>query len=70
MTPRSLEFEPCYDLYNNFYQTRNKPVRNRQSVTIEESRRFIIEYDNIENDERTTVMVKNIPNKYTQEMLL
>ena len=54
----------------NCYQPKAKPVRNRQSVTVEESRRFTIEYENIDNDERTTVMVKNIPNKYTQEMLL
>jgi hypothetical protein len=65
LTPRSSELDSCYEMYNG-YQTRGKPVRNRQSVTTEESRRFTIEYENIENDERTTVMVKNIPNKYTQ----
>lgn len=37
---------------------------------MEESKRFVIYYDNIEMDERTTVMVKNIPNKYTQEILV
>jgi hypothetical protein len=30
----------------------------------------MIDFKNIELDGRTTVMVKNIPNKYTQEMLL
>ena len=68
LTPRSSEMDNCYDMYNCY--PKSKPVRNRQSVTVEESRRFAIDYDNISNDERTTVMVKNIPNKYTQEMLL
>lgn len=58
-----------YDWYG-YYPPKEKPVRNRQSVTIEESKRFLIEFESIESDERTTVMVKNIPNKYTQEMLL
>ncbi|KAM0677786.1 hypothetical protein BDAP_001636 [Binucleata daphniae] len=31
---------------------------------------FCIKIENIDNDKRTTVMLKNIPNKYTQKMLL
>lgn len=39
-------------------------------MTFEESRAFIIDYDRIDFDGRTTIMVKNIPNKYDQETLL
>ena len=35
-----------------------------------ESKKFIIEPNNIENDGRTTLMIRNIPNKYTQDYLL
>ena len=44
----------------------NRPVRNRRAVTVEESKAYVIDFKNIEADGRTTVMVKNIPNKYTQ----
>jgi hypothetical protein len=30
----------------------------------------VVDSDNVENDGRTTIMVRNIPNKYTQDMLL
>lgn len=70
LTPRSDELGNFYEMYDGFYQPKGKVVRNRHSVTNEESKRFIIDYESIIEDGRTTVMVKNIPNKYTQEMLL
>ncbi len=30
---------------------------------------FIIDVQNIDNDQRTTLMIKNIPNKYTIQFL-
>lgn len=30
----------------------------------------MIDINNINNDKRTTLMIKNIPNKYTKDMLL
>lgn len=30
---------------------------------------FIIDAQNIDNDQRTTLMIKNIPNKYTIQFL-
>ena len=46
------------------------PVRNRRAISTEESKDFYIDLKNIETDGRTTIMVRNIPNKYTQDMLL
>ncbi|KAL0485872.1 RNA recognition motif MEI2 protein [Acrasis kona] len=48
-------------------------TRNRsRSTNFEDRRKFSLHMDNIRNgiDTRTTLMVKNIPNKYTQKMLL
>lgn len=46
------------------------PVRNRRAISTEESKDFYIDLKKIETDGRTTIMVRNIPNKYTQDMLL
>jgi hypothetical protein len=44
--------------------------RNRRAVSSEESSAFIVDINKIIEDGRTTIMLKNIPNKYTQDMLL
>ena len=63
LTPRSQEVY-YYPIESG------KVVKNKRSVTLEESKAFVIDFNLIEEDGRTTVMVKNIPNKYTQDMLL
>jgi hypothetical protein len=45
-------------------------MRNRRTVSYEESKAYYIDIHKIESDGRTTIMVRNIPNKYTQDMLL
>ena len=45
-------------------------IRNRRAISTEESRVYMIDVENAVNDGRTTIMIRNIPNKYTQEMLL
>lgn len=47
-------------LYPEFYDGKNDPVTRRL---------FEINYSNIEKDGRTTVMIKNIPNKYSLKLL-
>ena len=56
--------------YDNYSYAVKGSTRNRRSITTEESRAFVIDFKKIETDGRTTIMVKNIPNKYTQETLL
>ncbi len=58
------------DPYAYYYLMKNPPVRNKRTVSLEESKAFVIDVDQIEVDGRTTIMIRNIPNKYTQEMLL
>ena len=53
--------------YNNYVKS---SVRNRRAISAEESNSFKIDVLNIEQDGRTSIMVRNIPNKYTQDMLL
>lgn len=53
-----------------YYLVKSPPVRNRRAISNEESKAYVIDIKNIENDGRTTIMIRNIPNKYTQEMLL
>jgi len=48
-------------------------IRSRNRVnSVEDKRRFALDFDKIKNceDKRTTLMIRNIPNKYTQKMLL
>lgn len=44
--------------------------RNKRANSVEESRDNEIDVERVEQDGRCTVMVKNIPIKYTQEMLI
>jgi protein phosphatase 1 regulatory subunit 42 len=41
-------------------------------VQAQQDRMFTLDLDRVANgeDQRTTLMIKNIPNKYTQKMLL
>ena len=41
-------------------------IRNRRAISTEESRVYMIDVENAVNDGRTTIMIRNIPNKYTQ----
>ena len=64
---------PLQDEYyyqNQCSMVRSQSIRNRRIVSQEESREYVIDLRKIELDGRTTIMVRNIPNKYTQEMLL
>ena len=54
--------------YSYYYA--NQSGRNRRAISSEESNSFVIDMERVEADGRTTVMVRNIPNKYTQDMLL
>jgi hypothetical protein len=58
------------DGYYYHYLLKNPAVRNRRAISNEESRAYVIDVKGIENDGRTTIMIRNIPNKYTQDMLL
>lgn len=53
-----------------YYYMKGSAVRNRRAVSYEESKVYLIDLSKVEADGRTTIMVRNIPNKYTQEMLL
>lgn len=50
-----------------FYENNHR--RKRKTISDEDSHNFVVRIDRIEGDKRTTVMVKNIPNKYTNQML-
>ena len=62
-------YPPDY-YYQMQRQSPTPTVRNRRAITNEESKEYVINLDNVGRDGRTTIMVRNIPNKYTQEMLL
>ena len=62
-------YPPDY-YYHLQRQSQAPTVRNRRAITNEESKDYIINLNNVRRDGRTTIMVRNIPNKYTQEMLL
>ena len=53
---------------------RRKPKKERKSkrnfMRIFDSKEFDIDLKKVKEDRRTTLMIKNIPNKYTQDMLL
>jgi hypothetical protein len=53
-----------------YYMMKEPAVRNKRAVSQEESRNYIVHPERVEMDGRTTIMVRNIPNKYTQDMLL
>lgn len=53
-----------------YYMQKTPAVRNRRAISTEESRAYWIDIGKVETDGRTTIMVRNIPNKYTQDMLL
>lgn len=74
-TPPSLTPRTSYYNFEQYHfmniPERAQTPRGRRSATIEDNRgNFVIDFDSIETDGRTTVMVKNIPNKYSQETLL
>ena len=71
LTPKSSEMINNYYAMMQYYPNKDyNSTRNKRSITTEEGKAFIIDFDKIEVDGRTTVMVKNIPNKYTQDILL
>ena len=51
------------------YENDNTNQRKRRSTTNPASSQFTIDCDGIERDGRTTLMIKHIPNKYTEQML-
>ena len=55
--------------YGEQGKSSENPNRHSRSISLEESRNFIIDIDKVEQDGRLTVMVRNIPVKYTQDML-
>jgi RNA recognition motif-containing protein len=44
--------------------------RNKRAISLEENKDNEIDIERVEFDGRCTVMVRNIPIKYTQEMLI
>lgn len=56
--------------YYYYYNMKGPSVRNRRAVSNEESKVYVIDLEKVLTDGRTTIMVRNIPNKYTQDMLL
>ncbi len=56
--------------YYYYYNMKGPSVRNRRAVSNEESKVYVIDLEKVVTDGRTTIMVRNIPNKYTQDMLL
>lgn len=61
------ETYPYYE-YQDYCQ--RERVRNRRAVSSEESGLFKIDLSLIEKDGRTTLMLRNIPNKYTRDMIV
>ena len=57
---------------NEYYCQTNRTgtARRRRVISTEESKAYVIDIKKVEIDGRTTIMVRNIPNKYTQPMLL
>lgn len=59
-----------YSFNNSFtYEDKEKEFPQRGDRDRERLRLFEISYEGIERDGRTTVMIKNIPNRYTLPML-
>jgi hypothetical protein len=68
MMPLMMHMIPPEEYY--YYMGKSPSVRNRRAISNEESKAYVIDVNNVELDGRTTIMVRNIPNKYTQDMLL
>jgi len=45
-------------------------MRKRKVIAQEEESNYLIAPENVKSDGRTTVMIKNIPNKYTLQALM
>ncbi|CAD8061435.1 unnamed protein product [Paramecium primaurelia] len=67
--------EPCLQLGSScqslFTSGSETERRKRKTISEEESHYFVVKIDKVMNqtDQRTTIMIKNIPNKYTVQML-
>lgn len=61
---------PQYFSYSNGISESREPARYRQAVGVDETSLYQIELSSIEKDGRTTIMLRNIPNKYTRDMIL
>lgn len=54
----------------NYGMYLNSSGRNRRLISREDSSVFKIELAKVEENGRTTLMMRNIPNKYTRDMIL
>ena len=52
----------AYQQSQDYYINYNEDYRFKQ---FDDSSSYTIEIENIKNDPRTTIMIRNIPNKYT-----
>lgn len=60
----TIDFNPL--LYSAYFQFGDYNYQEKYRV---DPFYFVIEPTNLEKDQRTTLMIKNIPNKYTIEYL-
>ena len=44
--------------------------KKKQDINEDSEESLIIDLLKVKNDERTTLMIKNIPNKYTKDLIL
>ena len=71
MEMNQMMMHPVAEDYYMYQMTRQQhSVRNKRAISYEESSAFVIDIKKVIQDGRTTVMVRNIPNKYSQGMLL
>lgn len=66
------QFSPADQSYMCFPPGKKKGLRKRNAEKEEEKGNFMIDLESIllKKDMRTTLMIKNVPNKYTQKLLL